>query len=386
MRKLLRRAVTTSGLLVAMVVVAPVVLACSVPVFRYALERWPSDPYEVAIIHDGALSEKDRALVDWMEGTVEDAGMAAPFYIRKVDRTEIEEGEALPAELPAPPEDATLPWVVVRYPRHARIPVPMWQGPLKPEDMEALLKSPARTQIAERLTQGQSAVWVLLESGDKTKDDKAAKLLRAEIKKLEEKLELPQLTAAPADQLAYGEETVPLKVDFSLLRVSRTDEAERMFIQMLLHTEKDLAELEDPMAFAVFGRGRALWALVGPGINTPNIEETSFFLCGPCACQIKAMCPGVDMLMVVDWDSALMGETKVVAQLEELPELIAPPASIEPTAVTTTTAVAPSTVRQPAVATDAEGSPLARNVAIAVGAGLIVVAAGTLIVMRGKRS
>lgn len=385
MRKLLRRAATTSGLVAAMAVIAPVVLACSVPVFRYALERWPSDPYDVAIIHDGDLGEKDQALVDWMKKNVEKAGMAPSYYIRDVDRTKLE-GDKLPTGLPSPPEDATLPWVVVRYPRSARIPVPMWQGPLKPRDMQALIGSPARREIAKRLTEGQSTVWVLLESGDKAKDDKAATLLETEIKKLEKALQLPQLTAAPVDQLAYGEETVPLKVDFSVVRISRTDEAERLFIEMLLHTEEDLAELKDPMAFALFGRGRALWALVGPGINTQNIEESSFFLCGPCACQIKAMCPGVDMLMVVDWDSMLMGEMKTIPQVEDLPELVAPPDSIQPMATALTTAAAPTTALTPAALEKSEGSILARNVAIAVGAALVVIAGGTLIVMRGKRS
>jgi hypothetical protein len=80
-----------------------------------------------------------------------------------------------------------------------------------------------------------------------------------------------------------------------------------------------------------------------------------------------------------------MGETKAVPQLEELPELVAPPASIEPVAAAST-AIAPTTVVQPTVATDAEGPPLARNVAIAVGAGLVVVAVGTIVVLRGKRS
>ena len=35
--------------------VSAVAIACNVPVFRYALERWPADPYEVFVLHEGAL-------------------------------------------------------------------------------------------------------------------------------------------------------------------------------------------------------------------------------------------------------------------------------------------------------------------------------------------
>ena len=35
--------------------------ACSVPVFRYALERWPADMYRLVVFHRGALSEGQQA-------------------------------------------------------------------------------------------------------------------------------------------------------------------------------------------------------------------------------------------------------------------------------------------------------------------------------------
>ena len=41
---------------VALVLVAVVAEACSVPVFRYALERWQADPYEVFVFHRGPLT------------------------------------------------------------------------------------------------------------------------------------------------------------------------------------------------------------------------------------------------------------------------------------------------------------------------------------------
>ena len=45
-----------------------------------------------------------------------------------------------------------------------------------------------------------------------------------------------------------------------------------VLLQMLLNTEDDLKTMKEPMAIPVFGRGRALYALVGKGINEETIE------------------------------------------------------------------------------------------------------------------
>jgi hypothetical protein len=76
-----------------------------------------------------------------------------------------------------------------------------------------------------------------------------------------------------------------------------------MFIEMLLSSEEDLRE-EKPqtMAFPIFGRGRALYALVGKGINNDTIDAAGADLTGPCTCTVKEQNPGIDMLMPVAWD------------------------------------------------------------------------------------
>jgi hypothetical protein len=61
---------------------------------------------------------------------------------------------------------------------------------------QMLVDSPARREIAERLANGESAVWVLLECGDKAKDDAAAKFLDERLEYLGGVMELPALDAA----------------------------------------------------------------------------------------------------------------------------------------------------------------------------------------------
>ena len=38
--------------------------ACSVPVFRYALERWQPDLFQAIVVHRGALNSEQKKLVD----------------------------------------------------------------------------------------------------------------------------------------------------------------------------------------------------------------------------------------------------------------------------------------------------------------------------------
>ena len=78
-----------------------------------------------------------------------------------------------------------------------------------------------------------------------------------------------------------------------------------MLIEMLLHTDSDLAKSTESMVFPIFGRGRALDALIGKGINADTIKDTARFLCGACSCEAKRLNPGVDLLMAADWDAIL---------------------------------------------------------------------------------
>ncbi len=127
--------------------------------------------------------------------------------------------------------------------------------------------------------------------------------------------ELKEMAPPPIDEFAGPE----LSYEFSILPLSRTDPKEQILLVMLLNSEPDLHEYADePMAFPVFGRGRVLCALVGAGIRADNIQEIIAFLTGPCGCEIKAMNPGVDLLMAANWDAAM---TELYETDYPLPEL-----------------------------------------------------------------
>ncbi len=307
---------TAAALLTAASLVSGV-SACSVPVFRYALERWVPDPYHVFLFTRGPLQHEAKKVAELLDGKSLEKAKVANLVLHVVDLSG-EVSEQFKKLWQAEKTDR-LPWIVVRYPVWSGIPVPVWAGPPSEQVVRQLVDSPARQEIVKRVAGGDCAVWVFIESGNKKKDAVALKLLQTQLKKLEEELKLPPPDpfAAPPDQPAAD---VELKVTFSILKLARSDPAEKLFADMLLGTERDLRDYlgKEPIVFPVFGRARALYALVGDGINEENIVETCVFLIGDCSCQIKAMNPGTDLLVAADWDSLLFGQ---LSTAEPVPDL-----------------------------------------------------------------
>lgn len=269
--------------------------ACSTPVFRYAMERWPADYYEGIVIHKGALADDDPAAVLLQ-------GEKAEFLNMRVSPIDLASSDAndLTALLGGPVPE-TLPRLVLWYPLSKGRAAPFWSGQFTTATVEALIQSPKRQELARRLTDGQTAVWIFIESGNANKDKAAKRLINQELDTATK--ELKEMAPALAEELQVPEITYK----FSILSISRSDPKEKMLLEMLLKSEPDLDEYSDePIVFPTFGRGRALFALVGEGINADNLREAIAFITGPCGCEIKMLNPGVDLLMAENWDAAAM--------------------------------------------------------------------------------
>jgi hypothetical protein len=330
--------------------------ACNVPVFRYALEHWRPDLYRVTVLHRGELSAEQQALVTRIaeqQWTVPQ-GEGVAFHwntnavVRTVDVEQIvEDADRTLAEAI---KDAPLPRMVLQYPAGLRLEAPVLTGALDDETMTGWLDSPARRELIHRLVEGETAVWVLLTTGDVAVDEPAAKLLDEELAALSRKLKLPELTESPEDVLLGS---APLKIEFSRLTVRRDDPAEQALVAMLLGCEPDLATTNEPMVFPVFGRCRVLLPLIGAGITADNLHTSAAFLTGACSCQVKNQNPGFDLLHAADWAGELLLDHDPAVAMSDAtakePELVpipsgepaapAPPATSAP--VTTTTTVVP---------------------------------------------
>lgn len=292
-----------------------VLLACQVPVFRYALERWPSDPYEIICVPaQGGLKPEEEAALKFLRESTMDEDFPSNITI-KVDA----EGE----------NNSSVARMDLFYPGKMRgfLTKPIWSGDATVENANKIVKSPIRQELIKRILTGESAIWLLVESGDPKKDDAAEKAVIEHANKATGNLVLPDGVIGKDDteklqQIRPGDEEnvlrsdVPLKINFSVMRISRLDSAEEPFLQMLLNLEDDLGEYADqPMAFPVFGRGRILEPLIGLGLTYDNVIEHSAYLTGACSCEVKDQNPGIDLLMSMNWDAAMEGSQVIIDKM-----------------------------------------------------------------------
>ena len=264
--------------------------ACTIPVFRFALDRWPPDTYRLEVTPvDAASPDVAKFLRNF--------GATSPINL-KVSRLP---AEASVSKLFAP--NAT---------------TPLWEGKLDATSLASLTESPGRAELVRRILAGEALVWVLAESGDAAADAQVTAPVEKRLRYLEQVAQLPAIDPTdPDSQLGPGP---ALAVRFSLLRLPVEEVILR---RMLAGTESGLAETKEPWLAAVFGRGRVLGAWPAAEIADEQIEQGCLFLLGACSCQVKSLNPGWDLLIETDWEADLqaLGETKVPAE-PVLPEVV----------------------------------------------------------------
>ena len=273
---------------------------CNIPVFRYALERWPAAPYPAVVFHRGASPRV----------SLEDGALNVAVEIVDVARPMSDAHRELWEGLKAP----SLPWLVLRFPGAAGEIA--WSGPYEDASLAALADSPARREIVSRLLKGDSAVWLLLESGKADLDAKASALLAAELPRLQKALPIP--APAPGDPPLRLD--LPLAVKFSALALTASDPAERAFVETLKRGWPDLAL---PAVMPVFGRGRTLGALFGKELKAEGVEKLAKYVTAPCSCEVKEFNPGVDLLVRANWEQLL--DLGPAPEPEPLPPVVIPP-------------------------------------------------------------
>lgn len=278
-------------------VLAPIATACTIPVFRFALDRWEADPFELvlppAVARDGGVADLLRPLR---------AGGHANLRIS--DAAALTEAE-------------------LRF--GGEHPMKLWNGALTADALAGLLDSPARRQITDQILAGESIVWVIVDRGS-TDDLAQLERVQKRLKFLEQVAALPvQNPDDPDSQLGPGP---ALKLQFAVLRVRADDPQEQSLIKMLAGPENAVHSGTTSFAAAVFGRGRVLRAWALPELDEAALEDACMFLVGRCSCRVKNGNPGWDLLLNLDWDQALREAGK---QTAEHPA----PAASQPVAETT---------------------------------------------------
>jgi hypothetical protein len=304
--------------------------ACTVPVFRYALEKWDLTPYEIFVYHDGALPNAlTKELAKW---DVPNRANIEITLLNVKGKLTTEQTKLLERY----GKNEKLPWMLVRS-KAPEAPDVAWSGACTIDHLDALIDSPMRRTLLAHLTRGDSAVYLLLTSDDEKADREAYALAVKELKQLEKAIPLPeQKDDGPKLRLP-----LPLKMSLPLLVLDRKSADEAALIRLLLGVEDGLDKAKGPMLFAIYGKGRVLPPLYNHGevanLNAKMLLHVTQFLCGPCSCEVKDRVPGTDLLMLANWNDVFdqMFDGKEVFPMPKthyfaLPSRYAPVVEAEP--------------------------------------------------------
>jgi len=284
--------------------------ACSIPVFRYALDRWPADPYALEVSPvDARTDDVSHFLRNFTDST--------PLNVTPVRLKE--EGSSR-----------------LNFPHNAAAEVPAWSGSLDRVTLSSLTDSPARTELVRRILAGESGVWLLVESGEKNVDERAAAALEKRLHYLEQVAQIPENDPSdPTSQLGPGP---ALRVKFSVIRVRRQETSEQPLLKMLAGPKSGGAISTGPWLALVFGRGRVLGAWPAEGFGDEQIDEACLFLLAACSCQVKRMNPGWDLLLNANWNEALQAAGSGSGELQQRAASDSNKAALPPIETVTVTA------------------------------------------------
>ena len=290
-------------------------VACNIPVFRYALERWQPDNCELILFHREPLTADQQKMLDQLMEqqiarsedtssslTLSDLASLTPAHANLWNSIRTTSNRKI-----------TEPYLVVRMKLGKGRVVNGWHGPLSNAIEVGILDSPVRRELAKRLLSGHSVVWVVVRADTKagslpaTKNfnTKANAALNSSFSWLSTNLELPEGIGLPGSEL-HSE--IPLLLKFSTLEISREDVKESFLINLFSELQPEATTRGEDLVVPVFGRGRALEVIPASVLTSPLIKDLTVFLSGACSCQVKEQNPGFDLLMSVDWNTKLFGE------------------------------------------------------------------------------
>ena len=101
---------------------------------------------------------------------------------------------------------------------------------------------------------------------------------------------------------------IPLKIEYSVHRLAVDNDDETALRAMIQNWEN---EQQAPFVVPIFGRGRMLQPLSADRVQKEMVLGACRYLVGECTCSVKALSPGMDLLLSTNWKEAV-GETDLL--------------------------------------------------------------------------
>lgn len=376
-----------------------VVHACSLPVFRYALENWEDDNHILFLPADASeeVIEKWRALKK---------RVAVEFDIEQADS---DDGR---------PPGLYLSNGMGLWLSYEELGVKGTQFPTD-EQMEKKWSNASSLKVINGLLSGDSIVF-LISGGDEAARQAAEKKIRPRVATLLEYITLAEDVVeswknfhSPPDEFyspprGHVSSAVPLGMAVSFVQLASNEplakQVRAMFTIEQAHEDK-LGKAETVFVTAVFGRGRAIPICADDEITNSIIDQILYFVTGSCSCKIKEENPGYDLQLPIYWDDHLWESTskikhasehRIIGQMLD-PKTLKPkpegqgPEQVEPATeqldevvYTPEQAVAPIENTDAAAASSAEGDQGAPRYVVIVGV-LLALCAGLFFFIRMKK-
>lgn len=277
--------------------------ACETPVYRYAMYRWQPAPYEVYFFHEDQPNAEQEALTQALDQAGRSVDHPANLIYTDVDL-------GVDPKLHGIPPDVKRAWTnrdanklpLPSYLVSTPLGVTIYQGQLDVAAVTAMLDSPNRRSLGQQLEVGKMGVLVLV-TGEDADANAAARQVIETVRAAVAAGDIG-LYEVPSESAATEANDDAPKQELGFLEVDRADPDEAWLVRSLLAVEEGLDVETAPLSYMVYGRGRALFPTVGPGINRENLISEVQFISGACSCTVKEQNPGADLLVRYDWEGA----------------------------------------------------------------------------------
>ena len=298
-------------------------MACQVPVFRYALERWDAENYRLIVMHrkplPPAIHDELLSLQKFLTSKPPQANVS--LEVINVDKI----SEQAQWSLPGIKSMQSDPWLVLLSPDGNKT---VYSTPLTPGATQSILNSPTRKKWLSHILSGASVVWIVIPGNDHNTSKNPLSLLQSALSKAEKSIKIPEGVYRPedlknnhvndVDREDVLRSPIPLKISFPILTLNRSDPKEAAFFAML--TQGMPAEMKQQTLFVpLFARGRMLQPLPASRATEDIILRGCSYLCGACSCTVKDNNPGIDIIIQQNWQNHLQNGLIVIDK--ELPPL-----------------------------------------------------------------
>ena len=334
-------------------------LWCDTPVYRYAMYRWETSPYEIYVFNDGEDDPGAEPLRQAVQKLRDDRAHPLNVEFVEIDVTADRPWDGYPPTVgdawrTRPENTPAAEWRVVVSPRGLVV----HQGGLDADALTGLGESQASRNICEELAAAKAGALVLLLPGTPPKDEAAesetTKAAKAAVEEVQRRVatgdarlyKSPTQATQEQDEEEEDEadEEDSRPIETGAVVVYRDDPSEAWLVKCLLGVEPDLVEeqfADQPMVFVAYGRGRVLPPYIGKGVTADNLVADVQFITGACSCTVKDENPGVDLLARYDWETAAQmmadlfgseeGNESQVQIRDLMPRLVPPPESPQTT-------------------------------------------------------